>query len=67
MCLPYVCITIVIVCSLAQNAIKLLRHTATLISGTAHVLQLPHLFLKGVFVKPHHYDTKTVLGMYMGC
>jgi len=65
--LPYLCITTMIICNLAQNAIKLLSHTASLTSRITQVLQLPHLLLKGISVKPHHYDTKTVLGMYTGC
>lgn len=66
MCLPYTCIIITVI--LAQNAINgLQRHTSSLISQTTRALQLPYIFSEGISVKPHHYDTKTVLGMYTGC
>lgn len=61
-------IIIIIIIILAQNAMNSLqRHTSSFISQATRVLQLPHIFSKGISVKPHHYDTKTVLGMYAGC
>jgi len=56
---------IIVIIILTQNAINTLqRHTSSLISQTTTVLQLLHIFSTGISVKPHHYDTKTVLGMY---